>query len=76
MSSKLIKQPGHLIDLPNDEVIISLKIWKSGKRQLEAPLVHPTELIKLLHGTIVDVMFVALTPDNMQPPKEESRIIQ
>ena len=62
MSSKLIKQAGHMIELPNDKCIIDLKIYTSGKIQLQAPEVSPQDLCKLLHGIMIDVTFAALAP--------------
>ena len=67
MSSKLIKQPGHLIELRNDKVIIDLKIDASGKVQLQAPEVTPMDLCKLLNGIMVDVTYAALKP--VETPK-------
>lgn len=61
MSSKLIKQTGHRIELPNDRVLVDLKIYASGKIQLQAPEVSPADLCKLLYGIGVDVMFASLT---------------
>jgi hypothetical protein len=61
MSSKLVKQPGHIIELPNDKCVVNLKIFASGTVQLQAPEVSPTDLCKLLNNVIVDVTYAALS---------------
>lgn len=60
--SKLIKQPGHLLELPNDRVLIDIKVFESGKIQLQAPLVDPAYVCKMLGNIIVDVTYAALKP--------------
>lgn len=59
MSSRIINKgiPAPRIVIPNDEVIVDLQIMKSGNVQLQAPRVHPRDVIKLLHGIIVDLQF-------------------
>jgi hypothetical protein len=59
MSSRLIKS-GSQIEIPGDEVIVSLKIYKSNKIQLEAPLVHPRDLCKMLSNLIYDITYASL----------------
>lgn len=71
MSSKLVKQPGHLLELPNDKCIVDLKVFTSGKVQLAAPEVAPQDLCKMLHGLIVDITYNAL-----QKVVESSRIYE
>ena len=67
MSVKLIKQSGNLIEFPNDEVLIDLKVYKSGKIQLSAPNMPPQDVCKFLNNISIDVMFAALTQN--QSPK-------
>lgn len=76
MSSKLIKQEGHRIIDPNDQVIVDLKIYKSGTVQLQAPFVHPKDLTKLLNNIIVDLTYAALTPQTKEESKIDSPVIQ
>lgn len=45
------------IKLVNDDVIIELKVHKSGKMVLHAPAVHPREICKLLAGLQYDLMY-------------------
>lgn len=61
MSSKLIKQPGNLIEFPNDAVILDLKVYISGKIQLQAPVMAPQDVSKYLQNIAIDVMFAALS---------------
>ncbi len=63
MSSKLIKQPGSLIEFPNDHVIIDLKVYQSGKVQLQAPNVQPADVCKFLNNISIDVTYAALKSD-------------
>jgi hypothetical protein len=75
MSSKLVKhQPGLIVD-PNDQVIVDLKIWKSGTVQLQAPHVHPKDLTKLLNNIITDLTYAALTPQQ-ETPKIDNSLVQ
>jgi len=73
MSNRLVKI-GSPIEIPGDEVIVSLKIYKSNKIQLEAPLVHPRDLCKMLANLQYDLMYVSLQSvdaskiDTTQPP--------
>lgn len=72
MSSRLVKNGIPRIELPNDEAIIELKITKSGQVYLQAPRVHPRDVIKLLYGVIVDVTFASTEQKEEEPTKIHS----
>lgn len=77
MSSKLIRQTSPLIEVPGDQVVIDLKVWKSGKVQLQAPLMPPQDVCKFLSNISIDVMFAALGakvegPTSIVTPSEEA----
>ena len=57
MSSKLIKEHYSTIIDPTDECIVDLKIFRSGKVQLQAPTVHVKDLCKMLTNLSTDCMF-------------------
>lgn len=61
MSSKLIKS-GSPIEIPGDSVMVDLKVFASGKIQLQAPQVHVKDLIKILDGLKTDLIFEAFQP--------------
>lgn len=61
MSNRLVKN-GSQLEIPGDEIIVSLKIYKSNKIQLEAPLVHPRDLCKMLANLQYDLMYASLQP--------------
>ena len=70
MSSRLIKN-GSQIDVVGDEVILSVRMYKSGKVQLQAPEIHPRDVCKMLGNLIQDITYAALQPadiSNIQPP--------
>ena len=69
MASRLVKN-GSPIELPNDDVIIELKIMRSGQIHLQAPMVHPRDVCKLLQGVAVDLMFSSFQPAEI--PKIQS----
>jgi len=51
-----------------EEVILTLKIYKSGKLNLDAPQVHPRDTCKILLNLATDLMFQYFQE------KEQSRI--
>lgn len=61
MSSRLVKN-GSQIEIPGDEVLVRLIIMKSGQMKLEAPMVHPKDLCKMLHNLSFDLMFASFQP--------------
>lgn len=61
MSNRLVKL-GNQIEVPNDEVLGVIQIFKSGKVQVEAPTLHPAVLIKYLQSTIVDLQYASFQP--------------
>ena len=61
MGNRLVKI-GSQIEIPGDEIIVSLKIFKSNKIQLEAPLVHPRDLCKMLANLQYDLIYASLQP--------------
>lgn len=61
MSMRMVKQ-GSPIELPNDEVVVEIKIMASGKMILNAPRVHPRELCKMLSGIQYDLMYASFQP--------------
>jgi hypothetical protein len=70
MSSRLIKN-GSQIDIVGDEIVLYVRIYKSGKIQLQAPEIHPRDVCKMLGNLIQDVTYAALQTvevDNTQPP--------
>lgn len=70
MSNRLIKN-GSSIDVVGDEIIITLRIYKSGKIQLQAPEIHPRDVCKMLGNLIQDITYAALQPadvSKIQPP--------
>lgn len=73
MSNRLIKN-GSQIEIPGDEVIVSLKIFQSNKMQLEAPTIHPRDLCKMLSGLIYDLQYASL--QSIEVPKVEVPKIQ
>jgi hypothetical protein len=70
MSSRLIKN-GSPIDVVGDEVVLYLRIYKSGKVQLQAPEIHPRDVCKMLGNLMQDITYAALQPvevSKIQPP--------
>jgi hypothetical protein len=68
MSSRLVKNGNGLL-VPDDEMpLLELVVRRSGT-QLKSPL-PPNEVIKLLNGISIDVMFAALKP--AEAPKIET----
>jgi len=59
MSMRLVKESSKVI-LPNDETILSLKVTSSGKIDLQAPMIHPKDVCKLLNNLAIDIMYQAI----------------
>lgn len=73
MSSKLVKiGNGSSIEIPNDDVVVDLKITRSGKVNLQAPLISPKDLCKLLSNLSIDVMFANIQQET--ETKEQSSV--
>ncbi len=56
MNNRLIKDIPK-IEIPNDEIILELKMLQSGKLYLQAPTLHPSVVCKMLLNVVVDLMF-------------------
>ncbi len=69
MSSRIVNKGIPRIELPNDEVIVELRIMKSGQMHLQAPQVHPRDVCKLLHGVTVDLMFASFQKEEEPPSR-------
>lgn len=70
MSSKLVNN-GSPLHLVNDEVVLNLKITRSGKIELQAPAMHPRDVCKMLSNLSYDLMYASLQAAEMskiQPP--------
>lgn len=58
MSMRVIRGGnGGDIEIPGDEVIMEMKVYKSGKMMLNAPTLHPRECCKVLYNASVDLIF-------------------
>lgn len=57
MSNKLIKESG--IEIPGDDVVVSIQITRSGKKMIHAPTVHPRDLCVILSSVQFDVMYAS-----------------
>lgn len=67
MSMRVIKGNGNGIELPNDDVVIQLQVTRSGKIILNAPMVHPREVSKLLFSVIVDILYGSFQMQEQSP---------
>lgn len=61
--SKILKLNSS-IELPNDEVVLELKMTKSGKIILHAPTIHPREVCKIISNVMLDLMFGTFQSDD------------
>lgn len=48
---------GGNIEVPGDDVVLVLKLTKSGTVNLQAPAMHPREACKVLFNVAVDLLF-------------------
>lgn len=60
MSGMRVLKSGSPIELPNDDVVLEIKVQASGKMSIYAPTMHPRELCKLLAGIQYDLMYASL----------------
>lgn len=70
MSNRLVKN-GSSLELVGDEVIARITITKSGQVKVEAPMVPPVTLCKILSNLIHDLTFASFQPAEIpiiQPP--------
>jgi hypothetical protein len=54
---KVLKGGNGNIEIPGDDVILSLELTRSGRVNLQAPTMHPSQVCKLLFNLVVDLMF-------------------
>lgn len=69
MSGRFIKEVSK-IEIPNDNVVLELKMMQSGKLYLQAPSLHPSIVCKMLFNVVVDLMFGVF-----QQVQEESPLV-
>lgn len=67
MSNRLVKERAPLIDLPNDSVVGSIVLHKSGRVSINFPSTHPREVCKLLAGLQYDLMFGSFQMAEISP---------
>lgn len=65
MSNMRVVKSGSPIELPNDDVVVEIKVMMSGKMSISAPTMHPRDLCKLLAGIQYDLMYASLQPQEI-----------
>ena len=63
-----------VVEMSNDEIIVSLTVTKGMGVDLKAGSVHPRELCKILHNIILDIQFSVIMPPE-QPQNTGRRIL-
>lgn len=56
MNNRIIKDLP-TIEIPNDIVVLELKMMQSGKLYLQAPSLHPSVACKMLLNVVIELLF-------------------
>ncbi|MEM4360118.1 MAG: hypothetical protein QXT45_06280 [Candidatus Bilamarchaeaceae archaeon] len=61
---RVLKGNGHNLEIPNDDVILTFQVTRSGRVSISTLLTSPNDVCKIILNVAVDLMFGSLMQED------------